>query len=151
MARKRTGVCYLNVNYNINDRKRIISCILNSGINLDKMPNIDMLVENDKFKSLLAKSTIETWENPDNGNTETYLIFNTVGFAYCTENDEFDIELGKKIALTRAQKMAFNKAKEFYTLCGDYILDASKEIFKLAQNSHMSNLSCKDHVEELIK
>ena len=149
MARKKTGVRYLNVNYNVNENKRTVACVLTAGINLDRLAYREMLDGSDNFCRFMSKVNIESWENVDTGEINDFYTFQIVGFAVCDPDDKFDPELGKKIALTRAQQGAFDEAGGFYGFCEDCLLEAANRMAELRENTDCSYFSCKDHANEL--
>lgn len=149
MARKKTGVRYLNVNYKVNKGKRIVTCILTAGICFNKLPFIGMLMGCDNWNRGMNKARIERWRNEETGQLETYYAFDIVGFANCSPEDKFDEEKGKKIALTRAQQGAFDEAGGFYAFCEDCLLEAANRMAELRENTDSSYFSCKDHAQEL--
>ena len=53
MNRNKTGVRYLNVQYNVNPGKRVVACHLTFGLNLNRLPHIEMLKDNDEFIRLV--------------------------------------------------------------------------------------------------
>ena len=123
----KTNVVYLNQEFNVNPEKQAVHCRLIYGINLDSIPGIQLLDNSDIFKDY-----IDDLSNPYNGICEYYdeavedrtgtifytdrgwLIFETEGISKCAPNDNFNAELGKKVASTRAQENAFKDANMFY-------------------------------------
>ena len=68
MSRFKTGVRYLKVNYNVNKDKRVVACHLVWGINMSKIPYIDMLIESDVFKNIvLPQGNVSLYENDSTG------------------------------------------------------------------------------------
>jgi hypothetical protein len=62
-------------------------------------------------------------------NEKSYLINNTyVGIATCHENDNFDIEIGKKIALNRAKR---NRAIDINNTIKKFVEDKNRELKNL--------------------
>ena len=151
MRKLKTGVSYLNVNYNSNESKRVVACHLKWGINLSRIPFFDMLNESVQFNQFLEKFSIEEWVNEDTFEHCLYVVSDTVGFAYCDPEDTFDLELGKKIALTRAQQSAFEDAIYFWDHCEKFMLEAANRFSVIAENCIDSYKSCKNHVQELIE
>ena len=151
MSRFKTGVRYLKVNYNVNKDKRVVACHLVWGINMSKIPYIDMLIESDVFKNIvLPQGNVSLYENDSTGKLEYYITIETVGFADCCPEDEFDTDLGKKIALTRAQRYAFTDAANFYNDCMNIMLNCGDRFSQLFDNCANANESCIDHIDKLI-
>lgn len=150
MARKKTGVRYLNVNYNVNENKRTVACVLTSGICLDNVPYIGMLIHCPEWNNVMKNARIESWINDETGKSNLYVVHEVVEFADCNPDDKFDASLGKKIALTRAQKESFKIASEFYAFAESCILNAAERMNALGENCDSSYKNCKNHVIELI-
>ena len=55
MNRNKTGVRYLNVQYNVNPGKRVVACHLTFGLNLNRLPYIEMLKNNEEFINLIER------------------------------------------------------------------------------------------------
>ena len=151
MRKLKTGVSYLDVKYNWNENKRIVACHLKYGINLDRVPFINMLSGSAQFKEFLNNFNIEKWFNDDNGEVGVYAVSEITGLAYCEPSDNFDIDLGKKIALTRAQQGAFEEATYFWDKCEYIMLEAANRFSVISENCVDSYMKCKDHVNELPK
>ena len=149
MRKLKTGVSYLDVKYNWNENKRVVACHLKWGINLDRVPFIDMLTGSVQFKNFLDKFNLEEWENYETGDVGLYAVSEVTGLAYCDPSDNFDIELGKKIALTRAQQGAFEEAEYFWNKCEDIMLEAANRFSVISENCVDSYTKCKNHVNEL--
>ena len=149
MARKKTGVRYLNVNYNVNKNKRTVACVLTAGISFNRLPFIGMLMGSENWNRGMNNVRIERWRNDETGILETYYAFDVVGFANCSPDDKFDETLGKKIALTRAQQGAFDEASGFYAFSEDCLLEAADRMAQLRENTDASYFSCKDHAADL--
>lgn len=148
MGKLKTGVTYLSKNYNVNEVKRLVACHLKFGINLDHMPYIGMLAKSKKFNHLLNCLDVEKWEDKF-GRSYNFVVLDTVGFAYCAPDDIFDGDLGKKIALTRAQSEAFKITTYFYNRCADILFEASQRYDILVDNCKESTHSCNNHIVEL--
>lgn len=152
MNRKKTGVRYLNVQYNVNPVKRVVACHLIFGLNLYRFPCIEMLDANEDFINLANKEfRVENWRVNDDNIYEPHIVTEIVAFAYCDPNDEFDENLGKKIALTRAQQGAFDTAAYIYEKAQDCLIKAANDIDIRYENCVESIEKCNNHVDELIE
>jgi len=147
MNRKKTGVRYLNVQYNVNPVKRVVACHLTFGLSLYRFPHIEMLKDNDEF---IKEFKIEHWQINDDI-YEPHIVTEIVAFAYCNPNDKFDENLGKKIALTRAQQAAFGTAAYIYERAQDCLAKAINDICIKYDNCVESFAKCNNHVDELIE
>ena len=152
MRKIKTGVSYLNVNYNWNEEKRVVACHLKFGINLDKVPFIDMLNGNEQFNEFLnSYFNIEEWQNNTTGEYINFAVTEVTGFAYCHEDDTFDLEIGKKIAETRAQEAAFEDAEYFWLKCEDIMLNVANRFSVLAEHCVESADNCHNHINDFNK
>jgi hypothetical protein len=151
MRKLKTGVSYLNVKYNCNENKRVVACHLKWGINLNRVPFIEMLNGSVRFDEFLNNYfNLEEWENQETGDIDLYAVSELTGFADCDPRDNFDIELGKKIALTRAQEGAFEQAQVFWNKAEEVMLEAANRFSVISENCDDSHKKCKDHTKELI-
>ena len=152
MNRNKTGVRYLNVQYNVNPGKRVVACHLTFGLNLNRLPYIEMLKNNEEFMNLIEREfRVEEWTINDDLLYEPHVVTEVVAFADCAPEDEFDEVLGKKIALTRAQSGAFDTAAYIYERIQDIFLKAANEIDIRLENSVNSIDKCNKHVDTLIE
>lgn len=152
MNRNKTGVRYLNVQYNVNPGKRVVACHLTFGLNLNRLPYIEMLKDNEEFINLVEHEfRVEEWTINDDFLYEPHVVTEVVAFADCAPEDEFDEVLGKKIALTRAQSGAFDTAAYIYERIQDIFLKAANEIDIRLENTIESIDKCNKHVDTLIE
>ena len=152
MNRNKTGVRYLNVQYNVNPGKRVVACHLTFGLNLNRLPYIEMLKDNEEFINLVEREfRVEEWTINDDLLYEPHVVTEVVAFADCAPEDEFDETLGKKIALTRAQSGAFDTAAYIYERIQDIFLKAANEIDIRLENTIESIDKCNKHVDTLIE
>ncbi len=150
MNRKTTGVRYLNVKYNVNEEKNVVTCVLDFGLNLKRLPYAAMLLDNDRIFDLFNKEfKIELYQD-ENGETNPYVTTQIIAFANCSPEDNFDAELGKKIALTRAQSGAFDTTAYIYDVIQDELLNIANTFDTRAENCIESIQKCNDHVDNLI-
>lgn len=150
----KTNVTYLNKAYNINPDKGVVFCMLDFMIDLNKIPGIEMLVHNDDFVQYMNKITDEykgfaTFEYLNCLDDFGRIYIRTTGIAKCSPNDNFDEELGKKIALTRTQKKAFQIAKDFYWNIFSILMKDVNNIVRLGVNCDSSAYICKAHEYKL--
>lgn len=151
MNRNKTGVRYLNVQYNVNPGKRVVACHLTFGLNLNRLPHIEMLKDNEEFIKLVENEfRVEDWAINDDCFYEPHVVTEVVAFADCAPEDEFDAELGKKIALTRAQAGAFDTAAYIYDKIQDIFINAANDIDVRFENCVESIDKCNNHVETLV-
>lgn len=147
MSRKKTGIRYLDVCYNVNPSKNVVVCHLTCGINLFRLPNVNVINDLYVFDDINAR--IETWED-ENGNAAPYIVFEVNAFAYCSPEDEFNEEIGKKLALTRAQAHAFSIGTDFYEYIFRKIYDLLETYNRLWSNCSLSYVNCLTHSDDII-
>jgi activator of HSP90 ATPase len=107
----KTQVKFCNKDYNVNPKKKTVACILECSMQLDKHP---------AWYDLSEKMYSKRFAYVDyTGN------FKVVGIAKCDELDQFDVELGKKIAEARAKKKALSIASRVYQQIAHYLTDCA--------------------------
>lgn len=73
-----------------------------------------------------------------------------IACAKCHPDDKFDLEEGKKIALTRAQAKAFNEAKQYYSNVMKVYQTYVNMYEKLIAGCEDAKAKCLSHANELI-
>ena len=96
--------CYANVSYFINASKRIIVCKIEPYIADEQFPLFSIRNGLD-YKQSMAKSFFEMC-----GDTNTSFV----GKAVCMEEDEFNVEFGKRLAYDKAMFKLFDAKKKFF-------------------------------------
>lgn len=150
MNRKKTSVRYLNVKYNVNPDKKVVTCVLNFGINLNTFPYASMLLHNDRIFDLFNKEFSIDMYTDENGDMNPYVTSQIIAFANCSQDDEFDEEFGKKVSLTRAQEGAFDTAAYIYDKIQNELLNIANIFDTRAENCIESISKCNEHVNYLI-
>ena len=142
MKKYKTGVTYLTTNYEYRIPQKQVICNLSFFIDLNKVPCIETLWNDIRFKKVLQQGRLF---DKDKGYPDFVIHVN--GYADCKDTDAFDKEIGRKLALTRAQKEAFIYSRDFYGYCG-YILEQNLyNIDRLYENSKISVNRCKEHIK----
>jgi len=148
----KTNVVYLEQDYNVNPNKKSVFCMLTYGIDLAKVPGIEMLVNTLEFDDLMESLTNKyTGIAYFDGDASDYgmLVLNTSGQSKCAPTDEFNEDLGRKLANTRAQENAFREAKEIYDLFLMIIEDKIEGLYNLYGGCCESIDKCKQHTHDL--
>lgn len=108
----------------VNKEKKTVVCILECSMNLNRFPD-----GGDCFY----------YSHLSNNRP----FFEVKGIARCSENDTFSEEIGKRVAESKAKKLAFIKAKEFY---GKLLWHYSKVCAFLAEvSSNCAHAAVKEH------
>lgn len=99
--------CYASVNYFINEKKKTIVCKVEPYMSYVKNEPFSMFMKRkgSDYKQSMAKSFFEIC-----GETNTSFV----GKAVCMAEDEFNVELGKKIAYDKAMLKMFDAKKKFF-------------------------------------
>ena len=95
--------CYADVNYYINEEKRVVVCKVEPYAATSQFPW--EITKGLDYKQSMAKSFFEMC-----GETNTTFV----GKAICMEEDTFDIEFGKKLAYDKAMFKLFDAKKRFF-------------------------------------
>ena len=109
MSRNKTHLEYVEHKEYVNAKQGICVSVLTFRIKLSNLPEYDMLWD---FEPL--KKYINTLDHRIDDIFNEYVYYTVRGKSICSRNDTFDEELGKHIALTRAQEKAFKTAANFY-------------------------------------
>lgn len=151
----KTNVTYTNKVYGVSEKNKYVRCTVTFEINLDKVPGIDMLKNTEEYEdlinSLIYFNDVKCYDKTHEGieSKNGVLSFTSDGIAACSPKDDFDADLGRKIALTRAQADAFNTVStiyfEFMNILQKYLI----RIANLAYNSKETEYNCKSHVIDL--
>jgi hypothetical protein len=97
--------CYASVNYFINEKKKVIVCKVEPYVLDGRFPMFMLDKKGLDYKQSMAKSFFEMC-----GETNTSFV----GKAVCMAEDEFNVELGKKIAYDKAMLKLFDAKKKFF-------------------------------------
>ena len=124
------------IDYRVNEEKRTVACILTCNMQLRKHPAYAM-----HFYSQWRKRMPKV---DCNGK------FTVSATAKCSEDDTFDVEVGKRIAESRAKQKAFGIAGRVY-------VEVFNEVIRAARLISLSIDACanayeveQNHIEELI-
>ena len=96
--------CYASVNYFINEKKKVIVCKVEPYV-VEEQFSFFTTRKGLDYKQSMAKSFFEMC-----GETNTSFV----GKAVCMAEDEFNVELGKKIAYDKAMLKLFDAKKKFF-------------------------------------
>lgn len=124
------------IDYHVNEEKRTVACILICNMQLRKHPAFEM-----HFYSQWRKRMPKVDCNGE---------FTVSATAKCSEDDTFDVEVGKRIAESRAKQKAFKIAGRVY-------VEVFNEVVRAARLISLSIDACvnayeveQNHIEELI-
>ena len=145
----KTNVKYVNKAYGVNENEKTVTCTLDYVIDLDKIPGINVLYEFDEFKNFI--NTLIYYKGVKHINQNIYgaLQFRVRQIAFCSTEDEFDELTGKRLALTRAQKLAFRGTKYFYDTILTMLDKYYTSLLNLCQNCYDAEQKCHNHEFEL--
>ena len=145
----KTNVKYVNKAYGVNENEKTVTCTLDYVIDLDKIPGINVLYEFDEFKNFI--NTLIYYKGVKHINQNIYgaLQFRVRQIAFCSTEDEFDELTGKRLALTRAQKLAFRGTKYFYDTILTMLDKYYTSLLNLCQNCYDAEKKCHNHEFEL--
>lgn len=140
----KTNVHYVDTHYFINYEKKTVVCKLTCQIPLAVIKHPEAVMKLPRTNAFITSHKIV--EDQKVG----AVLFTVISKAKCATEDAFDKELGKKIALTRAQAKAFTKASNFYgTLLKLINEELCDNLFDLESNCYNSATTCYEHAYEL--
>lgn len=151
MKRRKTLVEYVKHTEYVNAQKKICVSVLKFRICLNKLPNWSGML--DYFESLniyLGNFDVTLEHDPVQYGSKSYVNFTVRGIAKCNDNDKFDENIGKHIALSRAQAKAFATAERFYTGFSKVVYDnICRPYVHLAYNSFWAGYDELEHANKL--
>lgn len=152
----KTNVVYTSKVFGVSEKNKTVKCVLTYEVNLDKIPGMSIMMELDDVRDYLdtllceKSAYISDFDSCLRVSENGVLSFKTEGFAACSPSDEFDEELGKKIALTRAQRKAFDKMASMYSNLFDIVYSSLCErLGGLEIGCAEAFAKCGEHIEEL--
>lgn len=119
----------------VNPEKKIVVCVLECDMQLEKHPSCE-----DIYSYMWSKSRVNL--HVDNSG-----VFTVKAIAKCNERDTFDENLGKKIAESKANCKAFAIAEKVYKEIEKYFLNSAKNIHKSVQACEQSRIAEKFHFD----
>lgn len=152
MSRKFTKVRYIKTNIGTRDDRT--TCYLKFGISLEKLPFGNLLETLDGFNSIIKDFNIETYEMSNEfGDVwyEDFIVGESLGYAYRNSEDNNDPVIGERIAMTRAQQAAYERVTKLYDDIQNLFLNYANKYDELAENTLCAMISCKDHINDIVK
>lgn len=119
----------------VNPEKKIVVCVLECDMQLEKHPIWDKIQY-----YMWSKSRVDLHIDM-NG------VFTVKAIARCNERDTFDENLGKKIAESKANCKAFVIAEKVYKEIEKYLLNSAANIHKSVQACEQSRIAEKFHFD----
>lgn len=124
------------IDYRVNEEKRTVACILICNMQLRKHPAFEM-----HFYSQWRKRMPKVDCNGE---------FTVSATAKCSEDDTFDVEVGKRIAESRAKQKAFKIAGRVYVEVFNEVVQAAR-LISLSIDACVNAYEVEqNHIEELI-
>lgn len=143
----KTKVIYTSEKFFVNKEKRTVACAIEFEINLLEIEAVQRMLTFPQFANFLNETNINL--DYDEENFGVYK-FKVSGKAKAADVDEFDEQLGKRLAKTRAQEKAFIAANEFYCKVGDFIHKLMlKDFENLINGTERAFWKCVDHERKL--
>lgn len=132
----KTTVKYVSVNYLHEEGSNKITCKLTCELLYEKIKWLNYFINYYDVQTYLRKLK----HNAEYKDGKIYIYISAD--AKCCDEDVFDYELGRKIALTRAQKYAFIRAGEIYWDIQNRII---RDLYNTSMNCFYSSLDCARH------
>lgn len=147
--KNKTRVKYLNTNYTVHGKT--VSCDLYFTIQFSKTPNMDFILS--CATEICSKYNVvaDNTYMDENENIVFQPVFKLRGSATCHTSDRFNFEVGRRIALTKAQRKAFNVAYNIYCELRCIAAQLEKEFSNLMDGSLHAFHDCHQHLEDLSK
>ena len=142
--KSKTNVNYTNVEYEVDETNKTVKCYLDYDIQLYKYPLNDLNLDINILISILKKFDINSIRYNDDG--RPYLEMTSMGSAKCHVHDEYNEEIGKRIALTRSQAKAFETTCKIYDAICERMDKIVNETIRYIDNNYKSATKCWNHV-----
>lgn len=149
----KTNVNYVSKRFSVNRKKNEVYCTITCEINLDKIPLIASLEENDRYQSYIAdlifRKGMNMYDYTYNGDITNHgvLAFTTTASARCSNNDEFDETIGYRVSLTRAQAQAFIIARDIYNKFVNILSHDMDKLKNIMTNCKTAHVTCANHAK----
>lgn len=144
----KTNVTYLSKKFQVNPTKHAVNCVLRWEFDMTKLPNYDALLELPyfiEFVTNLVNDGVCTF-----GEDENRLVFTERGFSKCAPTDEFNEQVGRNLALTRAQKLAFQNAYMLYNTIYELVYKSFAYDLEQKMTANLtSSFRCANHEHEI--
>ena len=145
--RNKTNVKYSNIRYVEEGNKT--KCFLTYEIETNKWPIMGFKIDANVLMKVANKLNFTS----HTVNMDTFypvsFKFDVEATATCGSNDKYDKDMGKHIALSRAQAKAFEKTCKFYDLLQIELDKSFNEITRIIDNNWHAANKCWDHAKEL--
>lgn len=145
----KTNVNYVKTVYGVNEKERTVTCVIDYEILLDNIPSIAELMELDEFNEFMTRLVYQHGVKYIDKGRYGALQFRSQDIAFCADEDTFDIEIGKRLAQTRAQKLAFRNTKYFYNDIADMWFRRFEMLVGMSCNCCDCEIDCHEHEFEL--
>jgi hypothetical protein len=136
----KTTVKYTNVKYTESVREdgcKVIRCDLLAEVDFCKVNHGYLIFNVDDVYSTVKKRL----------NKNNDVVFHCTGTAVCSPADTYDFEIGRRLAYTRAQSIAFKKAAEMYYEAGRRFID---DLNNTVENCMRTAMGCDFHTYEIM-
>lgn len=115
----KTRVQIFRETYYVNEDKRAVTCKLRFRIDVPWISENRPYIEPDTFDKILKSVNIKHQSS-----------YEVIGVAYCSPEDSFDLETGKRIAKSRAENYIYRMARRYWTALIDYYEELISEFYE---------------------
>lgn len=105
----KTRVQIFRETYYVNEDKQAVTCKLRFRIDVPQIPEGRPYIESDTLDKILKSVNIKLQSS-----------YEVIGVAYCSPEDSFDLETGKRIAKSRAENYIYRMAGRYWMALIDY-------------------------------
>ncbi len=105
----KTRVQIFRETYYVNESKQVVTCKLRFRIDVPWISENRPYIESDTFGKILKSVNIKHQSS-----------YEVIGVAYCSPEDSFDLETGKRIAKSRAENYIYRMAERYWMALIDY-------------------------------
>ena len=141
----KTNVKYVKKVFGVNHEEKTVTCVLTYEIDTRSIPGINILTNLPEYNDFINCLVYQVGVKYNDG----VLQFKVQDIAFCASDDEFNETLGKQLALTRAQKLAFRNSKYFYYDIARMFKNYYEKFNTLEWNCRQCEINCHEHEFEI--
>lgn len=141
MKKNKTGVEYVNIEYIYNNNVTI--CVLDCSVNIKHVSSFYGLSHQNGERFIKFISNLGMGYDGDS------IRFTVKSVTRLHNGDAYDKVTGERIALSKAQSLAFCKANRMYNFLGGLINEELETLYEKVEGTYNVCTHCYKHVDEL--
>lgn len=126
--------------YYVNEEKQVVTCKLRFRINVPGIAEDRPYIESTTLEKILKPVNIKLQSS-----------YEVIGIAQCSPEDDFDLEIGKRIAKSRAEAFIYRMAEKYWVALIDYYEKVISEFYNYRNGCYWQCMREKTRLLDLIK